>query len=558
MKKFFLFFKRFFPTFEQWCALRPSFFWAIVSACLLWLPFPPIEWGWIAFFGLAPFLAQLPGRTAKEGAWIGLIFGYFFFQFNMLWLNTLVDVNPMAPFGIALAALICATTTALFGGVVAWASHRLSNNSMLFFAPALWVAIEYLRAQSEWAFPWMYLGHTQVNVLPLIQICDITGVYGVSFLIALTNQTLADAWRLRRGNLRGVYIQACIAAGLALLFVVYGQQRLKETPPPSTPYRVAILQMGVPQKTKLASYDYSHPETVKRIQEKIYRSIEAELQAIHADCTQRNGKQPALVVFPESAVTFPYFNIAPNLLHMTFDWATTSAAPLFFGADRFDPAEGITDKDDPRYFEEGKSHNSAYLVRPGEDLLAGYYDKMHLVPFGEYGSYLDIIPGFTNYILGIGNFEPGRNPRLFEAGGKKFGCGICFESCFPYLFRQYPEADFVAVITNDAWYKLSSGARRHQTQAIFRAIEMRRPVVRAANTGISCVIDPQGRVLASLPLDETKTGHIVFDLPLPNTTPGVTPYMRAWGDWLSWLCLLYCAARCCLVRRKPNEQEIHP
>ena len=131
-----------------------------------------------------------------------------------------------------------------------------------------------------------------------------------------------------------------------------------------------------------------------------------------------------------------------------------------------------------------------------------------------------------------------------EAGGKKFGSVICFESCFSYLFREYPEADFIAVITNDAWYKLSSGGRRHQTQSIFRAIEMRRPLIRAANTGISCVIDAHGRTLVSLPLDETKSGHLIVDLPLPNTTPGVTPYMHSWGDWLSWLCLLYCVVRC--------------
>jgi apolipoprotein N-acyltransferase len=307
---------------------------------------------------------------------------------------------------------------------------------------------------------------------------------------------------------------------------------------------VAVLQMGVPQKMKLASYDYSNRERAEALQEEIYVSIEQELDTIRADAAQHGGQQPALVVLPESAVTYPYFNLKPSLWQMTIDWATSSTASLFFGADRFEIPSDVTDPQDPRFLNEGKAHNSAYLVRPHAQSLSAYYDKMHLVPFGEYGSYLDVIPGFTDYILGIGNFDPGRVPRIFEVEGKKFGSIICFESCFPYLFRLYPEADFMAVITNDAWYKLSSGARRHETQTIFRAIEMRRPMIRAANTGISCVVDAYGRTLAELPLDETKTGHLLFDLPLPDKTPGVTVYMHAWGDWLAWVCLIFAAVQC--------------
>lgn len=562
---------------EQWRALRPCFFWAAASGALLRLPFPPFEWGGVAFFALAPFLAQLPGRSPKEGAWLGLVFGYVFFQLNMLWLNNLTDVNPMAPLGIAAAALVfCAPAMALFGGVTAWLSARAPRRRALWITPALWVAIEYLRAQSELGFPWMYLGHTQVTAPPLIQICDLTGVYGVSFLLALINQVISEAWlfaRCRRnagagsgeedsadasgagsgaakipssipppqfpgGTTHRAWREGAGAAILiTVLFIAYGKWRLAEDRVPAArPFRAGIVQVGLPQRLRLAACDYTYPGLAERLQRVSNRRIADEIEAIAREAAGE-GVKPDLVVLPESAVLFPFFSLSEKHVQMTLGWAASAGAPLFFGADRFVAPPGVRSSSDPRFYEEGRMHNSAFLAEPGRERLSGYYDKMHLVPFGEYGSYLDFIPGFTNMILGIGNMVPGDAPKTFEAGGRKFGALICFESCFPYLFRQYPEADFFVVITNDAWYKLSSGARRHQTQSIFRAIETRRPVVRASATGISCVIDSRGRALASLPLDETKPGHLLASVPLPGGPPPATLYMRPWGDWFSWLCL---------------------
>jgi apolipoprotein N-acyltransferase len=578
----------------QWRDLRAAVFWSAASGLLLRLPFPPIEWGWVAFFGMAPFLAQLRGKMPKEAAWLGLVFGFCFFYPNLFWLNTLSSVNPFAPLGIIAAALICALAPALFAFVLALSTQHstlstqhslpspqssvLSPQSSLLstqhflFVPALWTAIEYARSLTELGFPWVYLGHTQVNCLPLIQICDLTGVYGVSFLVVLVNLALVDTWnRLRSagGTRKGLVIEwlGMSAAGACVLgygfFQIHaadleGKRAADASPGTAPSLRVGLIQTGVPQNTKLASYNYEDQTHAEKLQAGMNRSTLRQLLMLRDECRRNNEAIPDLYVLPESAVTCPWFNLSTSLTLMVRDWATTAGAPLFFGADRMVPPPGVLDSKDPRFFGEAKFYNSAFIADPRTGLRETAYDKMHLVPFGEYASYLDFIPGFTDYILGIGNFTPGEAPQTFTARGTTFGCVICFESCFSYLFRRYAQldVDWMAVVTNDAWYKRSSGARRHQTQAIFRAIEMRRPIVRVANTGISCIVDAWGRVSDTLPLSEAGPAQCIASFRLrytPNSgeRPRLTLYMRPWGEWFSWTCGLF--AVCVLIASRKKR-----
>ncbi|HUT24729.1 MAG TPA: apolipoprotein N-acyltransferase [Sumerlaeia bacterium] len=541
-----------FPTRSEWRELRRPLLSSAASAALLRLAYPPVEWGWLAYVGMAPFLFFLRGRTAKQGAWLGLGFGFPFFYLNLTWLNTLSDVNPLAPLGILCLALICAVAPVLFGALAAAALARGGSLRFLLI-PALWTAIEYVRSLTELGFPWIYLGHTQVNCLPLIQICDLTGVYGLSFVIVLANVVVADTCRLavkREGRAPWLALKWAVLVAAFVFLAFYSSLRsrsLQDAGPgagsPGPSLRVVLVQPGVPQSRKLASYADPDLAVQERIQSEMVRDLEKQILQIHAECEASGDPAPDLYVLPESAITHPAFNLVSELREKVQDWARQVGAPIFFGANRFEPPYGIP-SDDPRFSEWAEIFNSAYLVDGKDGLKARPYDKMHLVPFGEFSSYFDAIPGFTSYILGIGEFAPGRVARPFFVADTRFGCVICFESCFPYLFRKYARqgVDWMTVITNDAWYKRSTGARRHQTQAVFRAVEMRRPIVRVANTGISCIIDAQGRTTALLELREGAPAHAIASLPLPPASASrrTTIYMRPWGEWFSWLCIAYC------------------
>lgn len=559
--------KRPFLSWAQYKSLKWQFLLAAVSGTLFRFAFPKIEWGWIAYFAMVPFLLSLQGRNRKESAWLGFAFGMFFFYLNLTWLNTLVKYNPAAPLGIFAVAAICAAVPALFAALV---TPILSSRGFFrfLFIPALWTGLEYVRSLSELGFPWIYLGHTQVDYLPMIQIADITGVYGITFMIVAVNLALADVVRGFLHRDRFKLALPGLAFALAAFFSIYfyGNWQLgKSSSDPDKPRQatVAIIQPGVPQSTKLDSYASDDMNIQASLQAKMNEDLEREIKKIHSDALAGKTPMPVVYILPESALPSNYFNLLPELTSLVKRWAEQYGAPVFFGANRAVPPK------DPLDPETSEMYNSAWLAT-AKELEPVSYDKMHLVPFGEFGSYLDVIPGFTDYILGIGNFNLGKRPRIFQVGqGNEkytFGCVICFESCFPFLFRMNDKAnpDWMTVITNDAWYDLSSGGRRHETQAIFRAIEMRRPIVRAAQSGISCIIDVWGRETAKLEMQEGEQStppyfaslYIVDKVPLrPESMKSAqTIYMRPWGEWFSWLCLLIALAGLVVTREMRIER----
>lgn len=543
-----------FPPRSQWRALAVPIAAALGAGLALRLAYPPFEWAWVAWVAPIGFLAALRELDARQGAWVGWLFGLAFYYPNLTWLNTLTFVNPLAPLGVAALGAACALYSAAFAAA-ATVFLRHSGAGAWFLAAAAWAGLEYLRALGEMGFPWIYLGHSQVTCLPIVQCCDLTGVYGVSFLIVLSGAGVVEALRPRSGISRiGRFVPLAVALALVGLALLYGRARLSQAPPLGdiSGARVALLQPGIAQEMKLASYASPDATERARLQIQMARGLEDLVARVRAD-------KPDLVVMPESAITHPFFNMRSDLVKMAEEWARQAGAPLILGANRFDPPAGLSPRQGG-YFEKGHLYNSAYLVLPERGLMPPAYDKMHLVPFGEYASYFDIIPGFTRYILGIGNFTPGRLARVLPAAGRRLAPLICFESCFPYLVRQYAAsgmADALVVVTNDAWYKMSTGARRHQTQAVFRAIESRLPVVRVANTGISCLIDPWGRTTASLPLREGEAMHTVAPLPYPAPN-GPTPYMHPWGEWFAWLCVSSCIPGLVLIWLKSRRKTSAP
>jgi apolipoprotein N-acyltransferase len=527
--------KKILPSRDQWSSLPGPMSAAAFSGCLMALAFPPAEWGWVAFFGLVPFLMAMRRRSGRAGVWIGLAFGLPFFYINLFWLNTLSWTNSFAPIGVFLLAAFCAlTSSCVFGAISGYLVSRRPD-AVWIVPPVLWTVIEYLRGLGPTGFPWFYLGHTQVGNLWLVQICDLAGVFGVSFLIVAVNNALAhlvsQCWNEERGLPTR---QACIIAIVALVFAGgYGTWRLSEgarkmRDAGAARLKIGMIQPGIPESRKLDSY--SNPDQNKQyeIQNEMNTALTGQIDRLFALNVPMD-----LCVLPESAITYPYFNLEENLRRMVSYWSQGLNAPIFFGADRFVPAKQQTGE-----YVTGDMYNSAYLVVPDSKNMSSY-DKMHLVPFGETSLFFRYIPYLNSSILGIGEFATGDKATVFPLKERRFGSVICFESCFSYLFRKYAEkkVDWMIVITNDAWYGLSSGARRHQTQSIFRAIEMRRPVVRVANTGISCIVDPWGHVGSAMPLLEGQEREIIGDLTLP-ASPSHSFYMTSCGDLFSWLCLL--------------------
>jgi apolipoprotein N-acyltransferase len=593
-----------FPTRAGWRALAAPFFWAALSGAALATAFPPLEWGAVAWIGLAPFLAQLPGRTVKEGTWLGLVFGMVFFALDLLWLLPLTHYNPFAPVGILLMSAILAASPMLFGALATLLPRRIGWWHLAAI-PALWTAVEAVRGWTELAFPWMLLGHTQVNALALIQICDLTGVAGITFLVVLVNGLLAETYRSLRESAKrvaqppsaanppiigppdskgstaeggcatryGRRLEPPLLARWALVIVLvgvtllYGWWRLGQRPTQEgvgRMLRVALIQPGLDQVRKMeasAPTGYGTPasERAERLQQEMNATLNDLVLKARRECESAGAALPDIYVLPETAFTNPFFCLMRTQQDLVRDLARLSGAPLFFGADRYVPPPGSAPNEDRFY--DGQDYNSAYLATPEDGvLLARPYDKMHLVPFGEYSSYFGFIPGFTHFILGIEDITPGRKPRVFEtgAGGRatRFGAVICFESCFASLFRLYDQqgVDWMAVITNDAWYGLTSGARRHQTLSVFRAVEMRRPVGRVANTGISCVIDAWGRTLERLPLAEGVGQELVADVPLRPASEAArhTFYMRA-GEWFTALCFAIAGAALVVAGRAGRQ-----
>jgi len=484
---------------------------ALISALLLRLSFPKPSLYPLTFFALVPFFSALMRlERPRDGLLCGAIFGIAFHYSNIFWLNTISTYNPFIYIGIALVGLYLGLYGALFGWVTILLKKGLRRITFLLFA-SLWVSVEYLRNVGQLSFPWSYLSATQAHNLPLIQICDITGVWGVSFLLAIINAALADFFLSLKAHrsLKESLTSPAVALALLILTLLYGAMCLKHDFKGRYEMRVALLQPDIYQKMKFAGYAGTDVET---------KSIPPVIDAINFGMLKNIQTGSAdLVILPESATITPYFGLQKELLSKLGSEAQRISAGIFLGANRevfFDEAGrevGPTDKIAP-----AGAYNSAWHFLPNGKLFPRTYDKMHLVPFGEHLPYFDLIPGFQRIIVQAGSFMKGKSYTLFpvEAHGQKFlfGSVICFESSFGWLLRRFAGrgADFLVIITNDGWYEDSAGPYQHYDLSIFRAIETRRYVLRSANRGISAIIEPTGHVAnhTSLNRRETLAGSI--------------------------------------------------
>ncbi len=490
---------------------RRSLALSVLSGLLLAAAFPSLGYSFLAWFALVPLLFALRDQTVRTGLWLSGTFGLVFFCGTVYWVTNSVHFYghvPLLPASLItlLLCVILALFIVPFGGALV--HIRATHPRFLFLAaPALWVTLEYARTYLFSGFPWALLGYSQYRSLSVIQIADLFGVYGISFLIVLVNAAIAEVLADRKR-----YLPLVTAAVVVTAVLGYGYARLN-TPEGAGSIRIAVVQGNIEQDKKWdPSYQGEVIATYKRL----------TLKALE--------QQPDLVVWPETATPF-YFSGSGDNEKRTEDlrqFVRTMNTPLLFGSPTYEVKPGrVIDL-----------RNSAFLL-DHDGATSAVYHKMHLVPYGEYIPMKKVLFFVEKLVQAIGDFQTGTEYTVMKVRTPKgnavaVSTVICYEIIFPDLVRRFVNngATVMTTVTNDAWFGRTGAPYQHFSMAVLRAVENHVPVARAANTGISGFIDAKGRIL--------ETSGIFTEAYLTRTlVPGSTKtFYTRYGDVFAWLCAL--------------------
>ncbi len=490
---------------------------AALSGLLLSGAFPKIGLDWLAWFALVPLLVAIANLSVRQSFRIGFITGLVHYLSLLYWVVPVMRTYGYLPLYLSVVILLLfAAVLAFFPAVFSMtlAAIGITPLRCLITMPLLWVALEYIRTFIFTGFPWALLGHSQYLRHHLIQIAELFGAYGVSFLIVLGNTAVflvityisRKTWHSRPVSKPLVIGASVIFAAGFLLTWIYGTWRIKATDhliAAAPTARVAVIQGNIDQSLKW---------------DPVFQ--DATIKTYHRLSLAAKSENPDLIVWPESATPFflfydkrPTENVLAGIQQADIDYLVGS--PSFMRQD-----------------ERVAYYNSAYLISPGTKNISKY-DKAHLVPYGEYVPFKRWLPFLGKVVAQVGDFRPGSPGKTLPWKENALGVQICYEIIFPGLSRAMAKNGAVLLIniTNDAWFGTTSGPYQHFSMTIFRAVENRRALARAANTGISGFIDPVGRILASTPLlAETA---VTQTLPLIHKK---TVYTR-FGDLMALACL---------------------
>jgi len=488
------------------------------SGLLLTGSFPAIGLDMLAWLALVPLLIALRDLSAFDGFRLGFFCGLIHYLSLLYWF--IPFLTTYGPFPVILSAgillLFCSYLSiymGIFGLVLSWI--RVSIFSLILIMPAIWVGLEYLRAILLSGFPWELFGHTQFKKLHIIQISDLVGVYGVSFLLALANGLICVLYHfISKTNWRGqrfVWKHALVYVSLfGILFTLvwsYGQWQianLTNTISQAPSKRIAIVQGNVDQTLK---WDRAYQRTT------IEKYIDLSRQV--------SGQNPELIVWPETSMPF-YFGSQVPATRLVLKNIQSIGVDTLLGS--------------PAYKQEANRvayYNRVFLI-DSNGTISDNYNKSHLVPFGEYVPLKRWLPFLGKMVQHVGDFSTGTAGDTLTWGQYQIGALICYEMIFAYLGRAAAQngANLLVNVTNDAWYGRTSAPYQHFSMAVFRAVETRRALVRSANTGISGFIDPLGRVLSQTALFEDAV--LVADVPMMGAQ---TLYMKR-GDFFALACTI--------------------
>lgn len=483
---------------------------ASLSGVLIAASMPKVSmWilGWVA---LVPFFHAISDKSPLRSMLLGWLMGFAAYLGILYWVvYSQVVYGGVPPVG-ALASMfllvaVCALYPAIFGLAMALATGSGRGWGMVSAAPCIWVTQEYVLSMFPLGgFPWQLLGYSQVPFLPAIQIADITGIYGVSFMVVMVNACFIRLLKRPLG-----WHQEVIAVGIILaLCLGYGVVQLQRFPSDES---------SAPQKVRTLMVQGNIDQGVKWDERFRLQTME-----IYRDMSLKNGKEADLIIWPETALPL-YYQSNEKYRPMVQEVARRTGAYLLFGSLGWDQKGG-----EERYF------NSAFLLA-ADGRTVGRYDKVHLVPYGEYIPMRRWMPFLNPIVQSVGDFTPGERIAPVDSPLGKIGVLICFESIFPELSRKMVRqgAWLLVNLTNDAWHGRTSEPYQHMSMSQVRSVENRRPTARSTNTGISAFVDEAGRVQETLGLFQRG----VLTRSITPSLQELSFYTR-FGDVFAILCLI--------------------
>jgi apolipoprotein N-acyltransferase len=490
---------------------------ATLSGLMLTACFPPGKLSYVAWFALIPLLKSVEHTSPGQAFRLGFVAGMAHYLTLIYWimevlgryggLSTLLSLGPFLLL-CAYLALFPASFAAL---MPLFRDKRLAVVQMA----CIWVGLEFIRARLFTGFPWCLLGYSQYAHVHLIQVADLFGVYALSFLILLCNgllYALLSAAGTRQMRARVKWEALLAAAALVGLFL-YGDYRLRqfgERDGGDRTFKVSIIQANIDQSLKWKP------------------AYQDKTMATYLRLTLDSAPGgPDIILWPETAVPF-FFQDNLKYAPLVLSVVHRIGKPLIFGSPAYKELDGRT-----TYF------NRAYLLTPDKAPIQ-YYDKVHLVPFGEYVPLKRFLFFVERLVPAAGDFGPG--DKMVPLRHEDFAAGIliCYEAIFPEHARSHARsgANLLVNLTNDAWFGMTSAPYQHLVMAVFRAVENRMPLLRAANTGFSAYVGPDGRIQA---LSRLFTEQILTAEPC-LVRSNVTFYTR-FGDVFALLILLCAAIR---------------
>ena len=464
-------------------------------------------------------------RTASPlGArWAPWITGIVFSVLMFWWIVRLPSHAMTIPWliypGLLALGLYLGLFTALFGWVVRFLRRRLGW-PVLLSAPVAWVAAEWAKSSGPLGCPWGNLGYALAREPAWIQTASLYGAPGLSLWIVAVNALVAAAIVVRRPAARAAFV--LVAALTVWLPVRWGEARLRAASlrPLAS---VALVQPNIGSADK---WDETKTDAI----------LASMFQSTREAAS--STPKPDLIVWPETSLPF-FVRLEPLRLSQLLDLVRGIGVPILAGyPDAKMSASGTAE-----------TYNAAGLVR-ANGKFGAQYEKIHLVPFGERIPFQDVLPFLGKIDLGQAEWTPGNRPVVFSGAGPTFGVLICFESIFADHTRTFAleGAQYLLNITNDEWFGKTAGPVQHADMAVLRAVELGRSVARCANTGISMLIDPYGRVKRETPLFEPAIVLGTVDEGLPPTQ-----YLE-WGDWVTMLSLALCGILVVVAWFRPSQR----
>ena len=478
---------------------------------------------WLSWVALVPFLVVLVGRgsdgkelSLKQAAGLGYGCGVVWYLGNCWWIYQTMYLyggmeKPVAFVILILFSLYLGLYHGLFAVLVVAARRtRLGVSGALWLAPFLWVAVELARGRVT-GFPWDLLGYAQVDNLLVTRLAPVTGVMGISLLLAGVSSAIAIGVMRRK---RKGWVWSGVAVSLALTLQIGGSKHWgAEEPARAEHYAVMVqenLSVGAERKGMRALMPAEE------------LPLFAQLSLRPVSPMASDESKPDVVIWPEAPADFQSND--PNFRAALGGLAKDVDAPLIVGSLGVDVDRSVA-KGYHLY------DSAALFGRDGS--YAGRYDKIHLVPWGEYVPYKQFFSFAQKLTAGSGDMDQGSSRSVFRTGGRTYGVFVCYESIFGDEVREFVEhgAEVLVNISDDGWYGDTGAPWQHLNMARMRAIENHRWVLRATNTGVTTSIDPWGRYT-----ETPRHVRVAYELPFGFET-GTTFYTRH-GDWLGWVCVL--------------------